>query len=242
MPRYARSFTALIAALLLATGHVGAAPTKQGQSTSKTPKVWRCAGQTDRPADLVITMEPGKAFYKYTVTAAPVTTPPKFESGALSVVQAQAMGCKRRVIEVRVPSNASSGCADCYPNAEIHVCAGSFSGSKEFEEHCRVPQSSTASSTCKTFKHSVEVYKKASGSGAFNPTALRYFTYRGFIDSSGCRVAAKHLGQIHDTAEVYPNVTPPGSGMDVYRVTSLPEYQDELLDTVIFIEFEKRNR
>ena len=44
----------------------------------------------------------------------------------------------------------------------------------------------------------------------------------------------------HDTAEVFPNVVPPASGMDVYRVLSLPTYKGALVDTVIFIEFERR--
>ena len=62
------------------------------------------------------------------------------------------------------------------------------------------------------------------------------------MDSTGCRVAAQNLGQIHDTAEVYPNVTPPKNGTDIYRVLTLPKYKGALVDSVIFIEYEKMQR
>ena len=42
------------------------------------------------------------------------------------------------------------------------------------------------------------------------------------------------------SAEVWSNVLPPASGMDVYRVLSLPTYQGALVPTVIFVEFEKQ--
>jgi len=141
-----------------------------------------------------------------------------------------------------VPSTTSSGCANCYAQAEINVCVGSFSGSKEFEEHCRVPVSSTSETDCKTFSHNVEVFWKPSGAANYTLTPLKNFVYKGFKDSTGCRVAAKYLGQIHDTAEVYPTVNPPASGMDVYRVLSLPRYKGNLLDTVIFVEYESMKR
>jgi hypothetical protein len=95
---------------------------------------------------------------------------------------------------------------------------------------------------CKTFRHDVEVFKKAAGQAEFAKDPIARFTYRGFVDSTGCRVAAKHLGQIHDTAEVWPNVVPPASGTDIYRVTSLPKFKGNVLGTVIFVEFEKTNR
>ena len=212
------------------------------QGTKPTPKVYSCGGQLTRPADEIITMEAGKAFYKSTVNDTPVTTPPTGDLGSVTAAEAKLLNCTRRVIEIRVPSTTTSGCADCYPNAEINVCAGSFSGSKEWEEHCRVPVSSTPLADCKTFTHQVQVYKKAAGSKSFNLTPLRNFNYKGFVDGTGCRVGGQYLGQIHDTAEAYANVTPPGSGMDVYRVLSLPKYKGALLDTVVFIEFDKRRR
>ena len=213
-----------------------------GGQTKPTPKVYACGGQLTRVADKIITMETGKAFYKSTVADAPVTTAPTGDVNSITAAQAKLMACTRRVIEIRVPSTASSGCADCYPNAEIHACAGSFAGSKDFEEHCRVPVSATPLADCKTFTHPVSVFKKAAGAANFNPVALKNFNYKGFVDASGCRVAGKNLGQIHDTAEVYANVTPPATGMDVYRVLTLPKYKDALVDSVIFIEFEKRRR
>lgn len=227
--------------VLMTVGSAGAV-TKKGDDVKPVMKIYRCAGQLTRNPDLVITMKAGKAEYEETLNAAPVTTLPVVENGAITQAEAKAKSCKRRVIEVRVPSTTSSGCADCYPNAEIHVCAGNFSGSKSFEEHCRVPVSSTPEKDCKTFSHNVEVYKKASGAKSFNRTALKTFHYKGFMDSSGCRVAAQNLGQIHDTAEVYPNVTPPSSGTDVYRILTLPNYKGALLESVIFIEYEKKQR
>ena len=218
---------------------IAAAP-PQGGGTKPAPKVYSCAGQLTRTADLVITMQAGKAFYKEAVSARPTTTQPLVEGGSISKAQAQSMACTRRVIELRVPSNASSGCPECYPNAEIHVCAGSFTGSTSFEEHCRVPASGTPEAECKTFDHRIEVYKKASGAKSFNLTALKTFRYRGFVDANGCRVAAQNLGQIHDTAEVYPNVTPPKTGTDVYRVLTLPKYKGALVDSVMFVEFERQ--
>ena len=38
------------------------------------------------------------------------------------------------------------------------------------------------------------------------------------------------------------HLLPPASGTDVYRVTSLPKFKGPLLGTVIFVEFESRNR
>ncbi len=212
------------------------------QGTKPTPKVYACGGQLTRTADKIITMEAGKAFYKSTVDNAPVTTAPTGDVNTITAAQAKLMACTRRVIEIRVPSTTSSGCADCYDNAEINVCAGPFSGDKEFEEHCRVPASSTPLADCKTFTHQVQVYYKPAGSTTFNLTPLRNFNYKGFVDATGCRVAGKYLGQIHDTAEAYAWVTAPTSGMDVYRVLSLPNYKGSLLDTVVFIEFEKKRR
>ena len=227
--------------LLMASG-AWAAPPKKGTGTTPPMKIYPCAGQLTRTPDLVITMEAGKAFYTATDNDAPVTTPPLVQGGAISVAESKAKSCNRRVIEVRVPSTTSSGCANCYAQAEINVCVGSFSGSKEFEEHCRVPVSSTSETDCKTFSHNVEVFWKPSGAANFTLTPLKTFVYKGFKDSTGCRVAAKYLGQIHDTAEVYPTVNPPASGMDVYRVLSLPRYKGNLLDTVIFVEYESMKR
>jgi len=240
--RAAHLFTVVagLTACMLSISGAQAAPNKTGTGTHPAPKVYLCAGQLTRPADVVITMTANDAFYKQTTGAAPVTTLPVIDSGAMSAAEAKLKACKRRVIEIRVPSTASSGCGDkCYPNAEIHACAGAFPGSKEFEEHCRVPVSSTNSTKCKTFRHAVEVYKKPSGATEFNKTPVKSFLYKGFIDASGCRVAAKNLGQIHDTSEVYPLVTPPTSGMDVYRVLSLPNFDGALVDTVVVVEFEK---
>ena len=214
-------------------------PSGSGGQTKPTPKVYPCGGQLTRTADKIITMEADKAFYKSTVDDAPVTTAPTGDVNTITAAQAKLMACTRRVIEIRVPSTASSGCGDCADFAEIHVCAGDFSGSKTFEEHCRVPVSSTPAADCKTFNHPITVYKKASGSQAFVATKPGTFVYKGFIDSSGCRVAGKYLGQIHDTAEVFANVTVPTSGTDVYRVLSLPKYKGALLDTVVVVEFEK---
>ena len=230
----------MICAGLLCGGLAEAAPAGGAGGTHPAPKIDRCGGQLVRAPDAVITMVAGKAFYKVTESTAPTTTLPVTDGGTLTVAQAKLMACKRRVIEIHVPSTASSGCATCYLNAEIHVCAGSFAGSKTFEEHCKVPTSPTSSANCKTFEHAVEVFKKPSGQTKFTATVPGTFVYKGFIDNSGCRVAAKYLGQIHDTAEVYANVTPPTSGTDVYRVLSLPGFKGSLLDTVLFIEFEKK--
>ena len=240
MPVLARSQVIVMTVLLLSIDAM-AAPAKSKPGTQPVAKLYQCAGQLTRPADHVITMEANKTFYKYTDSAAPVITQPVMDPGyVITAAAAKLKTCKRRVVEIRVPSTTSSGCATCYPNAEINACAGSFSGSKEFEEHCRVPGSSTAEATCKTFNHPVEVYVKKSGETEFNKIAISHFLYKGFVDSSGCRVAGKNLGQIHDTAEVWPNVVPPTSGMDVYRVLSLPTYKGALVDTVIFVEFERR--
>jgi hypothetical protein len=226
--------------LVFSTGGA-AAPSDPKQGTHPIPKLYQCAGQLTRAPDLIITMEANKAFYMVTDSAAPVTTQPVMDPGyPITATAAKSKTCKRRVVEIRVPSNTSSGCANCYPNAEIHACAGQFSGSKAFEEHCRVPTSSTSETNCKTFSHAVEVYRKKSGETEFSKIPISTFLYKGFVDVNGCRVAAKHLGQIHDTAEVYPNVLPPASGMDVYRVLSLPNYKGALVDTVIFVEFEKQ--
>lgn len=246
MPSIARSAPAIpalvtaVAALVFSIDGTGA-PGDSKPGTQPVPKLYQCAGQLTRPADFIITMEANKAFYQYTDSAAPVTTPPLMDPGyPITAAAAKAKECKRRVVEIRVPSSTSSGCATCYPNAEISVCAGQFSGSKEFEEHCRVPVSSTTEANCKTFSHAVDVYLKKSGEAEFKKTAIASWRYKGFMDASGCRVAAKNKGQIWDTSEAYPNVLPPASGTDVYRVLSLPMYKGALVDSVIFIEYERR--
>jgi hypothetical protein len=246
MPESARSkpasATLLAMATLLVSMGATAAPASSKPGTHPTPKLYQCAGQLTRPADHIITMEANKTFYKVTDSTAPVITQPQMDPGyPITATAAKTKTCKRRVVEIRVPSTTSSGCATCYPNAEINACAGSFSGSKEFEEHCRVPTSSTAEATCKTFNHPVEVYLKKSGETEFNKVSISHFLYnKGFVDVNGCRVAAKNLGQIYDTAEVWPNVLPPASGTDVYRVLSLPTYKGALVDTVIFVEFNSK--
>ena len=103
-----------------------------------------------------------------------------------------------------------------------------------------MPTSSTPEATCKTFNHPVEVYLKKSGETEFNKVPIKTFLYKGFVDASGCRVAAKNLGQIYDTAEVYATVNPPASGTDVYRVLTLPTYKGSVVDSVIFVGFERR--
>ena len=230
----------VLAALPLSSTSSLAAPPSNKPGTTPQKKIWPCLGQTTRPADKLVQMQAGKSFYKETVSTTPVTTPPQFESGALSVAQAKAASCTRRVIELRVPASTSSGCSDCYPNAEISVGAGTFANSKEFEEYFHVPKSSVSKADCETFKHQIEVFRKPSGATEFEKTPIRTWVYRGFVDSSGCRVAAKNQGQIWDTAEVFANVTPPASGTDVYRVTSLPKFKGAVLDTVIVVEFEKQ--
>jgi len=218
-----------------------AAPPNTAPGTHPVPKIYPCAGQLTRAPDKIISMGPNKTFYLVNDNVAPVTTPPLMDPGyPITQAAAKAKECKRRAIDIQVPSNTSSGCTNCYPNAEIHACAGQFASSKLFEDHCRVPASSTSQANCKTFSHTVEVYKKKSGDAEFDKTPIATFVYRGFVDANGCRVAAKYLGQIHDTAEVFPNVTPPASGADVYRVLSLPTYKGALVDTVIFVEFEQR--
>lgn len=222
-----------VAAFLGSTSFALAAPaTNPNQSTHPQINTNSCAAHLTREPDEVITMEPGKKFYIVTTSAAPANSTSPYGSVAQ-------MPCKRRVIEVRVPSNTSSGCANCYPNAEIHTCAGDFANDKLFEEHCHVPKSSVGETTCKTFSHNVEVYKKPAGTSSFGTKALKTLRYKGFIDSSGCRVAATYLGQIHDTAESYANVTPPAAGMDVYRVLSLPRFDGSFVPTVLFIEYEE---
>ena len=229
-----------ITALVLSTGATAAPADKKG-STHPIPKMYQCAGQLTRPADHVITMEANKSFYKYTDSAAPVTTDPVMDPGyPITAAAAKSKTCKRRVVEIRVPSTTTSGCDTCYMNAEIHACAGSFSGSTTFEEHCKVPSSSTTEATCKTFNHPVEVYLKKAGETEFNKVAISHFLYKGFVDVNGCRVAGKNQGQIHDTAEVWPNVYKPNSGTDVYRVLTLPTYKGMLVDSVIFVEFERK--
>lgn len=225
---------------LLCCGLAQAAPGGGSGGTHPAPMINRCGGQLLRAPDAVITMAAGTAFYKTTESTAPTTTLPIIDSGTMTAAEAKLKACKRRVIEIRVPATASSGCATCSTSAEIHVCAGSFTGSKTFEEHCKVPTSSTSSTNCKTFNHAVEVFKKPSGQTKFTATVPGTFVYKGFIDNTGCRVAAKYLGQLHDTAEVYANVAPPASGTDVYRALTLPNFKWSLLDTVLFIEFEKR--
>ena len=230
---------ALVALSLLFTSALAAPPGKKAEITPQK-KIWPCLGQTTRPADKIVTMQANKTFYEETVSAAPVTTMPQFESGAMTVMQAKAAACTRRVIELRVPSTASSGCRECYPNAEIAVGAGDFANSKEFEEHFHVPKSSVSEADCKTFKHQIEVFRKPPGATEFGKDPIRRWVYRGFMDSTGCRVAAKNMGQIWDTAEVFANVTPPSSGTDVYRITSLPKFKGAVLDTVFVVEFEKQ--
>jgi hypothetical protein len=191
-----------------------------------------CLGQLTRTADVVITMQANKREYLAESNDTPFTTYGPFSFSTFS-------GCTRRVIELRVPSTTSSGCADCYMNAEIHACAGAFPGSKSFEEICRVPVSSTSEQLCKSFSHKVEVYKRPAGATQFNTTPLRTFVYKGFIDANGqCRVAAQYLGQIHDTSEVYPTVFPPASGQDRYRILSYPVFNGTVLSTEIAVEFE----
>jgi len=150
----------VLAALPLSSTSSLAAPPGNKPGTTPQKKIWPCLGQTTRPADKLIQMQAGKSFYKETVSTTPVTTPPQFESGALSVAQAKAASCTRRVIELRVPASTSSGCSDCYPNAEISVGAGTFANSKEFEEYFHVPKSSVSKADCETFKHQIEVFRK----------------------------------------------------------------------------------
>ena len=240
--RFQSVFAAVAAMTALMVSFGGAAaPADPKQSTHPIPKLYPCAGQLTRTADLVITMEANKTFYMVTDTATPVTTDPLMDPGyPITAAAFKSKACKRRVVEIRVPSTTSSGCANCYPNAEISACAGSFAGSKYWEDHCRVPASSTTEPTCKTFTHSVEVYLKKSGESEFSKVPISQFLYRGFVDANGCRVAAKNRGQIYDTAEAWPNVLPPASGMDVYRVLSLPTYKGALVPTVVFVEFEKQ--
>src|SRR5512144_360856 len=171
MPAPARyTLATAAAATLILWGGASAAPNTgtTGTTTHPVPKLYQCAGQLTRAADQIITMGPNKTFYLVTDSAAPVTTDPVMDPGyPITAAAAKTKTCKRRVVEIRVPSNTSSGCANCYPNAEIHACAGSFSGSKTFEEHCKVPTTSTPEATCKTFSHRVEVYKKKSGDAEF---------------------------------------------------------------------------
>jgi len=215
-----------------------AAPPNTAPGTHPVPKIYPCAGQLTRAPDKIISMGPNKTFYLVNDNVAPVTTPPLMDPGyPITQAAAKAKECKRRIIDIQVPSNTSSGCAKCYPNAEINACAGPFANSKLFEHHCRVPASSTSPATCKTFNHTVEVYKKKSGDAAFDKTPIATFVYRGYGDATGCVVSAKHPPQIYDTAEVYPNVTAPASGIDVYRILSLPTYKGALVDTVVFVEF-----
>jgi hypothetical protein len=237
-----RSMVTGLTALTLSSGPQ-AAPPSNNPGDHPLPKIYPCAGQLTRPADVTITMVANKTFYKITTSAPIVATLPVFDSGyPITAAAANAMACKRRVIDIVVPSSASSGCADCYPNAEVNVCAGSFSGSVLFEHHCRVPSQSTSATKCKTFKHPVEVYKKASGAAEFDKTPLQPtpLLYRGVKGSDGCRAYAKHLGQIWDTAEAYPNVVPPTSGTDVYRVLSNPAFDGATVDSVVFVEFERQ--
>ena len=218
-----------------------AAPPSTKPGTHPTPKIYPCAGQLTRAPDKVIAMGPNKTFYLVNDSAAPVTTPPEMDPGyPITQAAAKAKECKRRVVDIQVPSNTSSGCANCYPNAEISACVGQFANSKLFEHHCRVPATSTPPATCKTFNHTVEVYRKKSGDAAFDKTPIATFIYRGYGEANGCVISAKHPPQIYDTAEVFANVTPPPSGSDVYRVLSLPTYKGALVDTVIFVEFEER--
>jgi hypothetical protein len=219
-----------------------AAPADKKPGTRPTPKIYPCAGQLTRTPDKVIAMGPNKTFYLVNDNVAPVTTPPVLDPGyPITQAAAKAKECKRRVIDVQVPSTTSSGCPRCYPNAEISVCAGQFAGSKLFEHHCRVPTSSTPEATCKKFSHAVEVYKKKSGDAEFDKTPLATYVWRGVVDASGCRVLAKVGGNsTYDTSEAYANVLPPASGTDVYRILSLPTYKGALVDTVVFVEFEER--
>lgn len=221
-------------ALCLAAFTTQAAPDPGG--TGDTPPLVdnACAGHLTRPADVVVNMQSNKQEYLVEsdddpgMTWSQYSLPPHLEFNA----------CKRRIIEVRVPYYASSGCVGCYNFAEIHACAGPFSGSKSFEEICRVPLGGTSEAICKTFSHKIDVYKKPAGASTFGDKPIRSYVYKGSMFNGQCRVAAQYLGQVHDTSEVYASVYPPGSGTDVYRILSYPVFNGSVLSTVVGIEFE----
>jgi len=196
-----------------------------------------CAGHLTRPADVIIYMQANQQEYLAESDDAPGHTWSSYTTG-----QYEFNACTRRIIEIRVPASTSSGCADCYPNAEIHACAGYFPGSKVFEEICRVPVSGTSEAKCKTFNHKVDVYKRPAGSTSYGDKPVKSFVYKGFMENGMCRVAAKNLGQIHDTSEVYGYLLPPASGTDRYRVLSYPVYDGNILSTEISVHFESMGR
>lgn len=226
-----RILLALLAGATCMTSYADIAPPggdTQPQNTNP------CHAHLTRAADVIINMHANQQEYLVESEDAPGSS----WAPNSTIIQSTFNACKRRIIEIRVPSTTSSGCANCYSFAEIHACAGYFPGSKSFEEICRVPTSGTPEATCKTFNHKVDVYKKAAGTTAFNPLPVRSYVYKGYIENGVCRVAAQYLGQVHDTSEVYASVIPPASGTDVYRVLSYPVYEGNVLSTQLSVGFE----
>ena len=235
-----RSFFYLLASLLfcyVAPGNTKPGPNPPGPTPDPPPP---CYGHLTRTADKTITMVANKAFYKSTLDAqaiAPTTT----SSPNSPAIAAIGGGCKRWVVEIIVPANASSGCPDCYEWAEILIGADQFTNSSSFEEHFYHPKSSTNKTLCESYRHQVAVYRKAATTTVYPYKPVKLFDYRGRYENNMCRVYALNLGTVHDTTEVYGSIIIPTSGTDHYRVVHLLEYDGQLLDTVAVVEFEEMN-
>jgi len=195
-----------------------------------------CSGHLTRAADRTITMVANKKFYKSTINAGtipPTKTHALYQTGYGS-------GCVRWVVEIVVPSTASSGCTNCYDFAEILLGAGAFSPySTKHEVHFYRPKPSTNKMFCESYKHRVTVYKKLSGSAKFNPNPVKSYYYAGRHEDGVCKVYhAISGGIVHDTSEIYGAILIPDSGTNYYRVVHLLEIDGKYHDSVTVVEFE----
>lgn len=213
-------------------GNAMAAPKPPHPGTTPPPP-GPCEPHLTRAADLTITMVANDAFYKSTLNVA--NKPPQtFQSPTSPSVRG---GCTRSVVDVVVPSNASSGCNDCYAWAEISMGAAQFTSSKSWENHFYTMKESVAEAYCKSYRHQISVYRKKNGAAKFG-ASLKFFDYRGRWENNKCRVYALNQGTIHDTTEVYAPVTPPSSGTDVYRVVHLLQIDGANKNSITVVEFE----
>lgn len=198
-----------------------------------------CDPHLTRPADDVISMVPNVSFYKSTLNA--TITPP---TETFSIMQtASSFGCKRWVVEMVVPSSASSGCSECYDWAEILMGASQFRGSTKFEKYFYRPTSNTPTVQCNSYRHKIAVYTKLNGAEKFNAKPSQYYYFVGRIKDGQCRVYHDQGGGvIHNTSEVFGIIQIPGSGTNYYRVMHHLEYGGSLMDTVTVVEFEETHR
>ena len=146
--------------------------------------------------------------------------------------------CPRWVLDIVVPSTASSGCRDCYPAPELHMGAAPFYG-HELSEGFAVPDESAGKEFCESYRHTIDMFVKHPGDAQFKPlSAYGKLVYLGHWEDDQCRVWANKGGTVHDTSEILA-LAIPGSGENVYRIVHALEVDDAHRDWRFKVHFEE---